>query len=131
MLTLKRTYESPSVGPWSYDGYDLFDGDRHVGRIMLVEQTPEGQRWFWTTARVPQSTHDYGYAASREQAIADFKVRWGVISSPNTSNSSLRVSTGPINGQDAMNRSMNTADRSTHLPLARRRKRKTAAIAAA
>lgn len=70
---------------------------------MLAEQTPEGQRWLWTTARDPQSTHDYGYAASREQAIADFKVRWAVISSPNTSNSSFRVSTSPINGQDAMN----------------------------
>jgi hypothetical protein len=30
--------------------------------------------WFWMiTARVPQSTHDRGYAASREQAMADFK----------------------------------------------------------
>jgi hypothetical protein len=30
------------------------------------------------TARVPQSTHDRVYAASREQAMADFKARWGV-----------------------------------------------------
>jgi uncharacterized protein YkwD len=33
--------------------------------------------WFWTiTARVPQSTADRGYAASREAAMADFKAAW-------------------------------------------------------
>jgi hypothetical protein len=63
-------------GHWSDDDYDVFDGDRHIGRIMLHTQAPEGQPWFWTiTARVPQSTQDRGYAASREQAMADFKAR--------------------------------------------------------
>jgi len=28
------------------------------------------------TARVPQYSHDRGYAASREEAMADFKARW-------------------------------------------------------
>jgi hypothetical protein len=28
------------------------------------------------TARVPQYLHDRGYAASREQATADFKAAW-------------------------------------------------------
>jgi hypothetical protein len=27
---------------------------------------------------VPQSAYDWGYAASREQAMADFKARWAV-----------------------------------------------------
>jgi hypothetical protein len=35
------------------------------------------QPWFWTiTGRAPQSTHDRGYAESREQAMADFKTAW-------------------------------------------------------
>jgi len=55
----------------------VFDGERHIGRIMHHPQAPEGEPWFWTiTARVPQSTADRGYAATREEAMADFKAAW-------------------------------------------------------
>jgi hypothetical protein len=49
-----------------------------VGRIMLHPQAPKDLPWFWTiTARqVPPSVHNHGYAATREQAMADFKARW-------------------------------------------------------
>jgi hypothetical protein len=44
-----------------------------------MHAAPAGRRWFWTiTVRVPQSLYDRGYASSREQAMADFKARWGV-----------------------------------------------------
>jgi hypothetical protein len=34
-------------------------------------------RRLWTiTARTPQSTHDRGYAATREAAMAEFKAAW-------------------------------------------------------
>jgi hypothetical protein len=44
---------------------------------LLHPQPPEGEPWFWTiTARVPNSMYDRGYAASREEAMADFKAAW-------------------------------------------------------
>jgi hypothetical protein len=32
MLTLKRASNSRPGGRWSDDDYDVFDGDRHIGR---------------------------------------------------------------------------------------------------
>jgi hypothetical protein len=82
MLTQKRTYESPPVGPWSDYDYEVLDGDQRVGRIMLAQQAPEGRPWFWTTERFMQSTNDHGYAASREQAMRDFEMRWDASHPP-------------------------------------------------
>ena len=78
MLTLKRATKFRSGGPWDDDDYDVFDGDRRIGRIMLHPQAPEGEPWFWTIAAcVPQYPQDRGYAAMRADAMADFKARWG------------------------------------------------------
>jgi hypothetical protein len=45
-----------------------------------VWATPEDRRLFWTiTVRVPQALADRGYAASREQAMVDFKARWSAL----------------------------------------------------
>ena len=77
MLTLKRSSKSRPSGQWSDDDFDVFNGEQHIGRIILHPQAPEAEPWFWTiTARVPNTMHDRGYAESREQAMADFKVAW-------------------------------------------------------
>jgi len=66
---------------WSKDDYDFCDGERRIiGRIMLHPQGPKSRPWCWTITargRMP-SLSDSGYAASREQALADFKTRWEI-----------------------------------------------------
>jgi hypothetical protein len=48
MLTLKRTSKHHPGGPWSNDDYDVFDGERHVGRIMWTHAASRETPWFWT-----------------------------------------------------------------------------------
>jgi hypothetical protein len=78
MLTLKRASKSRPSGQWDHEDFDVFDGTRCIGRIMRTQQAPADQPWFWTvTVRAPQRPGDRGYAASQEQAMADFKAAWG------------------------------------------------------
>src|SRR5215467_13591349 len=53
-------------------------GRRVIERIMLQSQARKDRPWLWMiTARARlASLSDSGYAASREQAFADFKARW-------------------------------------------------------
>ena len=75
MLILRQT--NLGSGKLS-DDFEVLDADRKpVGRILWTHAASRNTPCFWTiTARVPNSMSDRGYAASREQAMADFKARW-------------------------------------------------------
>jgi hypothetical protein len=77
-ITLSHADKSRGGLRWSDDDYDVHDGERVIGRIILHPHAPEGRPWLWTiTAHGRKvSMADRGYAASREDALADFKSMW-------------------------------------------------------
>jgi hypothetical protein len=75
-LTLGRSIRYFGIG--DENDFVVLHGGRCVGRIMAQPQAPEGRPWFWTITdreKAP-SVHNTGYAATREEAMADFKKQW-------------------------------------------------------
>lgn len=73
MLTLVGTSKADNR-----DSFAVFDGEDCVGHIMRTHKSPPGNPWFWTifVSDRHNITVDCGYAATREQALADFEALW-------------------------------------------------------
>ena len=76
-LILKKTRQHYGESHWPENDFVVLDGDQVIGRIMRHPQAPKEQPWFWSiTAREqPSSVYNHGYAATRLQAMMDFKSR--------------------------------------------------------
>jgi hypothetical protein len=75
-FTLIRTNKSRGGGD---DDYDVYDGDKVIGRIVRHPQAPMEAPWFWVITAEglgPSWLTDHGYTVSREQASAQFRARW-------------------------------------------------------
>jgi hypothetical protein len=46
-LILRRANVSRISGQWQDEDYDVFDDDRDVGRIYLVDGYDGKETWFW------------------------------------------------------------------------------------
>jgi endonuclease YncB( thermonuclease family) len=65
-LLLKRASKSRG-GQSVDDDYDVYDGERVIGRIMRHPQAPEGRPWFWTIVQgIAPALDGHGYSATRE-----------------------------------------------------------------
>jgi len=78
-LVLKRASASRSSGEWDDDDFDVLANGAVVGRIFKgANAAPVGSPWMWTLifphheGRSPT----YGYAESREAAMAAFAKSW-------------------------------------------------------
>ena len=75
-FTLIRTIKSRGGGD---DDYDVYDGDKVIGRIVRHPQAPMETPWFWVIKAEGRNRSwltDRGYAISRERALAQFRARW-------------------------------------------------------
>jgi hypothetical protein len=74
-LTLRRASTSRPSGSWQDEDYNVFDGEREVGRIYQVTDHPESQ-WFWGIRFEVTGRKSYGYADSLDEAKAAFKTEY-------------------------------------------------------
>jgi hypothetical protein len=67
---------TPPASPWQDEDYDVFDGDRDVGRIYVVGSYGGNETWFWGVSFQLTGRKSYGNATSLEEAKAEFRAQY-------------------------------------------------------
>ena len=77
-LVLKRAAASRQSGEWNDDDFDVLAAGIVVGRIFKSLAAPVGVQWIWALAFEDYANRGptYGYAATRDDAIASFAKSW-------------------------------------------------------
>lgn len=77
-LLLRRAKVSRKSGSWADTDFDVFDGDRDVGRIYRIDENEGVEVWFWGLAVEFQLTarKRYGRTATLEEAMTAFRTEY-------------------------------------------------------
>jgi hypothetical protein len=75
-LILRRPNVSRQGGHWQHENYDVFDGDRDVGRIYLVDSDAGVETWFWGVDFDLTNRKGYGHTGLLDEAKAAFKAEY-------------------------------------------------------
>jgi hypothetical protein len=59
-----------------FDDFDIFDGDRDVGRIYLVDRFNKIERWFWGVDFQITARRMHGSTSSLDAAKAEFRAQY-------------------------------------------------------
>ena len=60
---------------WSENEFDVFDGERNVGRVYHVEDRPDSV-WFWAVSFQLTGHKSYGHAPTLDEAKAAFRAEY-------------------------------------------------------
>jgi len=74
-LVLRHASESRPPTTWSEDDFNVFDGERELGRIYRVTDEPTSN-WYWGVSFQLIRRKSYGYALSLDEATAAFKAEY-------------------------------------------------------
>jgi hypothetical protein len=78
-LALRRANVSRISGQWQDEDYDVFDGEREVGRIYPGRDGYDGKEtWFWGVSFDLTGRKSYGRFASLDEAKAVFRAEYEV-----------------------------------------------------
>jgi hypothetical protein len=77
-LVLRRANVSRKGGHWQHEDFDVFDGDRDVGRIYLVDGHDGNETWFWGVSFDLTHRKSYGHTTSLDAAKAAFSAEYEV-----------------------------------------------------
>jgi hypothetical protein len=74
-LVLRHASESRLSAMSTEDDFNVFDGERELGRIYRVTDEPTSH-WFWGVRFELIRRKSYGYASSLNEATAAFKAEY-------------------------------------------------------
>jgi hypothetical protein len=75
-LILRRANVSRKGGHWQHEDFDVFDGEREIGRVYLVDGYGGKETWFWGVSFQLTNRKSYSHAPTLDDAKAAFRAEY-------------------------------------------------------